>query len=107
MAETLTSYERWQAVAPGWERWQSRMEEFLGPVRDWLVDALAPQAGDIVLDLAAGPGETGFRAASIVGPRGRLISTDFAPRMVEIARRRAAALGLRNVDHRLMDAERI
>jgi SAM-dependent methyltransferase len=107
VSETLRSYDRWQAVAPGWERWQFRMEEFLGPVADWLLAALAPRAGDIVLELAAGPGETGFRAAAMIGPRGRLISTDFAPRMVEVARRRAAALGLRNVEHRLMDATRL
>ena len=107
MPETLTSYERWQAMAPGWERWRSRMEEFLGPVADWLLAALAPKAGDIVLELAAGPGETGFRAAAMIGPRGRLFSTDFAPRMVATARRRAAALGLRNVEHRLMDATRL
>ena len=29
---------------------------------------------------------------------GRLISTDFSPEMVEVARRRGAELGLENVD---------
>jgi ubiquinone/menaquinone biosynthesis C-methylase UbiE len=32
-----------------------------------------------VLELGAGPGDTGFAAAAILGERGRLISTDFSP----------------------------
>jgi SAM-dependent methyltransferase len=36
-----------------------------------------------------------------------LISTEFSPDMVEVARRRGAELGHRNVDHRVIDAERI
>src|SRR5919106_703870 len=36
-----------------------------------------------------------------------LISTDFSPDMVEVARRRGGELGLRNVDYRVMDAERL
>jgi SAM-dependent methyltransferase len=101
------SYEAWQATAPGWERWRADLEEALTPVREWLIGALAPQPGDTVLELAAGAGDTGFAAAALVGDEGRLISTDFAPEMVEVARRRGAELGLRNVDYRVMDAERM
>jgi hypothetical protein len=60
-----------------------------------------------VLELAAGAGDTGFEAAVMVSERGRLISTDFSPEMVQVARRRGDELGLRNVDYRVMDAERI
>jgi SAM-dependent methyltransferase len=42
-----------------------------------------------------------------VGEEGRLISSDFSPEMVEVARRRAAELGLGNVEHRVIDAEEI
>ena len=63
--------------------------------------------GDTVLELAAGAGDTGFEAAALAGERGRLISTDFSPAMVDVARRRGAELGLGNVDYRVMDAERI
>jgi SAM-dependent methyltransferase len=101
------SYETWQVMAPGWERWRAQLEEALAPVRGWLISELAARSGDTVLELAAGTGDTGFAAAAIVGERGRLISTDFSPDMVEVARRRGAELGLQNVDHRVMDAERI
>src|SRR5262249_40100727 len=39
--------------------------------------------------------------------KGRLISTDFSPGMVATAKRRAAELGLKNVEFRVMDAERM
>jgi ubiquinone/menaquinone biosynthesis C-methylase UbiE len=97
-------YEIAEAVAPGWERWRPRIEEFTTPVREWMLAVLAPRAGDSVLELAAGAGDTGFEAAAIAA---RLISTDFSPAMMDIARRRGAELGLGNVDYRLMDAERI
>jgi SAM-dependent methyltransferase len=42
-----------------------------------------------------------------VGERGRIISSDLVPAMVEIARRRGEALGVTNVEHRVMDAERL
>jgi SAM-dependent methyltransferase len=102
-----TSYEAWKAMAPGWERWRAQLEGALAPVRKWLITELAPRPGDTVLELSAGAGDTGFAAAAIVGERGRLISTDFSPDMVEVARRRGAELGLANVDYRVVDAERI
>jgi SAM-dependent methyltransferase len=102
-----TSFAVWETMAPGWERWRAQLEEALTPVRTWLLDALAPRPGDTVLELSAGPGDTGFGAARIVGDGGRLISSDFSPEMLEVARRRGAELGLQNVDYRVIDAERI
>lgn len=102
-----SSYELAEAIAPSWERRRDFIEEVSGPVRAWLVRELAPQPGQTVLELAAGVGDTGFEAAALLGEGGRLISTDFSPRMVDAARRRAAELGLQNVEHRVMDAERI
>ncbi len=102
-----TIYEIAEALAPGWERWRARIEEITAPVREWMIKELAPVPGDTVLELAAGAGDTGFEAAAAAGERGRLISTDFSPAMVEVARRRGAELGLANVDYRVMDAEQI
>jgi SAM-dependent methyltransferase len=102
-----TSLENWEKMAPGWERRRARVESGSAPVAEWLLSELAPQPGDTILELAAGPGDTGFAAAAIIGDEGRLISTDFSPEMVEVGRRRAAELGLTNVEHRRMDAERL
>ena len=64
-----TSYETWEAMAPGWERWRAPLEDALTPVRNWLITHLAPQPGETVLELGAGPGDTGFAAAVLVGER--------------------------------------
>jgi ubiquinone/menaquinone biosynthesis C-methylase UbiE len=101
------SYEISQAIAPGWERWRSHFEAAVVAVRDWMVRELAPHPGATVLELAAGAGDTGFQAAAVAGGGGHLISTDLSPAMLDVGRRRAAELGLENVDFRVMDAERL
>lgn len=101
------SYEAWESMAAGWERARGRIEQSAAPVREWLVRELVAKPGGTVLELAAGPGETGYDAARLLGDNGRLISSDRSPAMVEVARRRAAELGLRNVDHRVLDAENL
>jgi ubiquinone/menaquinone biosynthesis C-methylase UbiE len=102
-----TSHGVWEAMAPGWERWRVQLADALAPVREWLIRELGPEPGETVLELGAGTGETGFAAAAILGDNGRLISTDFSPEMVEVARRRGNELALGNVDYRVVDAERI
>jgi SAM-dependent methyltransferase len=101
------SLKVWEVMAPGWERWRAHLEQATAPVHDWLIRELEPQSGHTVLDLAAGTGDLGFKAARIVGDEGLLISTDFSTDMVDVARRRAAELGVENVEFRVMDAERM
>jgi len=99
--------EQWETVAPGWARRRPYVWEVSRDVGTALVDALAPQEGETVLELAAGPGDTGFLAAARVGAGGRLISTDISRGMVAAARERGAELGLENVDYRVVDAQAI
>jgi SAM-dependent methyltransferase len=97
--------ERWERAATGWSAQRARMQRASAPVSQWLVEAIDPQPGQRVLELAAGPGDTGLLAAELLHPGGTLISTDVAEPMVEAARARAAELGLDNVVFRVMDAE--
>ena len=103
----IQSYEMWETIAPSWERRQAFVEENAGPVRRWMLDELAPRPGDTILELAAGAGQTGFEATRLLGADGRLITTDFAPAMLEAARRRGRELGIENVEYRVIDAERM
>lgn len=102
-----TSFGVCDALASAWERHRGRLFESARQVSEWLVDQVDPQSGETVLELGAGPGETGFLAAERVGPGGRLISTDLGPGMVETARRGAEAGGLTNVECKVMDAQDI
>ncbi|MEI8105012.1 MAG: methyltransferase domain-containing protein [Actinomycetes bacterium] len=101
------SYEQWQELAPRWEKARDLMWDSTYQVSEWLVERLDPQPGQTVLDLAAGTGETGFLAAPLLVPGGLLISADRSPNMLAAGRRGADARGLRNVDFRLLEAERL
>ena len=97
----------WRGVAAGWEDRREWLMRTTAAVNDWLLAKSDPQPGETVLELAAGTGDLGFEAARAIGPDGTLISTDFAPEMVEVARRVGTAAGLTDVDHRVMDAEHL
>lgn len=97
----------WDQMAPGWERHRDLMWRTTKHVAEWLVREVRPEPGDVILDLAGGVGDNGFLAAERVGDSGKVIVTDFAPRMVETARRRAEAIGLTNVETMVLDAERM
>lgn len=99
------SQDSWERLAAAWGRERGYIWETTGLVGQNLVERLDPQPGQTVLELAAGTGDTGFTAAARVGDSGTLISTDFAPAMVEQARRVAGELGLENVEFRVLDAE--
>lgn len=97
----------WDSMAPGWERNRDFMWKTTRHVAEWLVDRANPAEGETVLDLAGGPGDNGFLAAERVGASGKVIETDFAPQMVEAAKRRADDRGLNNVETRVLDAEKM
>jgi ubiquinone/menaquinone biosynthesis C-methylase UbiE len=101
------SYDVWQRMAEGWDRDRRWVWDVSHAVGEWMVEALDPQPGQTILELAAGAGDTGFAAAAIVGNEGRLISTDFAPNMVAAARAESQRLRLSNVEARVLDAERM
>ena len=95
----------WTRAAPGWQRRQAILREVTAPVSHWMVEAIRPQPGHRVLDLAAGIGETGFLAAELIRPGGRLICSDQSQQMLDAARERSEELGLDNVEFRLIEGE--
>jgi len=99
------SLANWGRIASGWEDRREWMMAATGRVNDWLAEKADPQPGQTVLEVAAGPGDLGLQIAERVGRDGRVISTDFAPEMVDVARRQGEARGLTNVEHRVLDAE--
>jgi SAM-dependent methyltransferase len=98
------SLENWGRVAPGWEERREWMLDNTRRVNAALVDKADPQPGQTILEIGAGAGELGFQVAERL-EGGRVISTDFAPEMVDIARRQSEARGLTNVEHRVLNAE--
>jgi ubiquinone/menaquinone biosynthesis C-methylase UbiE len=101
------SLENWGRMASGWEDRREWLMRETAPVNDWIVRKVDAQAGETVLDIAAGTGDLGFMVAERVGAEAKVISTDFAPEMVEVARRNGEGRDLANVEHRVLDAERM
>lgn len=92
--ERAAARERWEAIAPGWESGADAYQRGALPIAHWMVEALAPQPGQTILELAAGRGDVGLLAAELLVPGGRLILTDGAEAMVEVAKRHGETLGL-------------
>jgi ubiquinone/menaquinone biosynthesis C-methylase UbiE len=100
------SRELWEGAAEGWGRQAERQERSTLPVSTWMIDALAPQPGQSIVELAGGPGSLGLLIAELVRPGGHVLLTDGAEAMVQIAQRRAQERGLGDVvQTRAMEAE--
>jgi ubiquinone/menaquinone biosynthesis C-methylase UbiE len=92
----------WDRMAAGWDDRHADFERTTRPVTERMLELLDPQAGETVLDLAAGTGIAGLAAARAAG---EVIVSDFSAAMVGAAERQAAALRLDNVSCRVLDAE--
>jgi ubiquinone/menaquinone biosynthesis C-methylase UbiE len=97
--------ERWGRAAAGWGKRAQRVGEFGMPVSAWMLDHAGLQPGLRVLELAAGPGETGFLAAELIRPGGSLVCSDATDEMLEVARARATELGIGNVEFKRIELE--
>jgi SAM-dependent methyltransferase len=64
-----------------------------------------PRADDRALDLGCGFGDTTRRIAELVGPEGRVVGVDAAPRFIDVARREAAEAGLANAHFLVADVQ--
>jgi SAM-dependent methyltransferase len=95
----------WHQAAEGWRKWWQPIEALLRTAGERLIDLTAIRPGERVLDLATGVGEPALSAARVVGLEGRVVGTDIAPGMLEIARGRAKEAGLDNAEFLEMDAE--
>jgi SAM-dependent methyltransferase len=101
------SLESWGEMASGWEDRREWLMGVTGLVNDWLVRKADPQPGQTYLDVAGGTGDLSFLVAERVGDAGKVIYTDFAPEMVDVARRQGEGRGAGNVEYRVLDAERM
>src|SRR5262245_29381851 len=90
-------------AAEGWQRAATRRAD-LRPITERMLDLARIGPGHRVLDVAAGTGEQTLMAASRVGPRGFILATDIAERMLAYLDEAVRKQGLGNVQTRLMDA---
>ena len=89
--------QSWNKFSAGWKKWDELVMDFLKPMGDEIIRLLNPQKTDVILDVASGTGEPGLTiAAKLSG--GKVILTDLADHMLEIARENATSRGIYNIE---------
>jgi SAM-dependent methyltransferase len=94
----------WAGLSAGWEKWDSVIMDQLGPVGAAMIERLHIAEDHQHLDIAAGTGEPGLSIARR-SPKGRVVLTDLAPEMLDVAARRARAQGIANVETQVCSAD--
>lgn len=87
----------WNKFSPGWKKWDELFMDFLKPMGDEIIHQLNPENDDVVLDIASGTGEPGLSIANLV-KNGKVVITDLAEGMVDIARENALMRGINNIE---------
>jgi ubiquinone/menaquinone biosynthesis C-methylase UbiE len=85
----------WNKFSAGWKKWDDFTMDFLKPMGEEIIQRLNLKETDTVLDVAAGTGEPGLTIAGIIKD-GKVVITDLAEDMLDIARENASKKGITN-----------
>jgi len=100
--------ENWDSVAEGWKQWWETFERGAQTLSNRLIELAKIRSGQQVLDIATGIGEPAVSVAKIVSTNGHVLATDISPQMLDIAKQRAASLGLQEIiEFKESDAEKL
>lgn len=75
------------------------------PLTQALIEHAGIHEGQLVLDVAGGPGEPSITIAEMIGPTGSVTCTDAVPEMVEAARSEADRRGVKNIQFQVCAAD--
>ena len=93
----------WNRFAAGWKKWDPVTMEFLLPMKEAIINYLQLKDGQRVLDIAAGTGEPALSIAASI-KNGVVTITDISEEMLEIAREKAIAKKITNIETKVCDA---
>src|SRR5437870_6417393 len=94
-----------ETAGPKWVAFQRLLDAPLGPLGRRPMDRALIVAGERVLDVGCGCGDTTLELARRVGPAGQVLGIDVSSSMVARAAEAARAAGLRNVGFENADAQ--
>jgi SAM-dependent methyltransferase len=98
--------EYWNAAAGAtWARYHDQLDRQIAPLGLEALRALAPTAGERVLDIGCGCGHTTLEIAARVRPGGVVAGIDISAPMLEIARRMVAPSGAGRMEFLQADAQ--
>jgi SAM-dependent methyltransferase len=105
-AENEEAIEAWSGVLfDRFVKYRHLVADGLGPHGEEALRYAPPHAGERVLDIGCGFGDTTQRLAQLVGPRGTAFGVDVAPRFIETASQEAERAGVANVRFLVADVQ--
>ena len=103
MSEQRPNHEQerhWNEEAgPRWVEHREELDRQLAPFSERLIERLAPQPGERIVDVGCGCGTTSLEVASRVGAAGEVLGVDVSKPMLDVARERGAALPQLRFEH--------
>jgi SAM-dependent methyltransferase len=109
MSNTQANQEQriyWNDQAgPRWVKLQQRLDAQIQPLGMAAIQRAEITAGEHVLDIGCGCGQTGLELAKHVGSQGSVLGIDLSLPMLERARERQRELGLTNIEFLQADAQ--
>jgi SAM-dependent methyltransferase len=102
----VAQIEDWDG--PLGQRWVAdaeRLDRMSRGFGEQIVERLAPQRGERILDIGCGSGALALTIGAITGPDGSVTGLDISGPMLELARRRAGRTGVANVRFEQGDAQ--
>ncbi len=96
--------ETWAGLSTGWEKWDMVIMDQLRPIGAAMIERLAIADDHHHLDIASGTGEPGLTIATLM-PTGRVVLTDLAAEMLDVAARRAVTQGITNIATKACSAD--
>ena len=81
---------RVEQAGEAWVRMQDRTETLIDPLGRIAIDRLGVVAGERILDVGCGCGQTLLQLADLTGPSGHVLGVDISPPMLGRARERVA-----------------
>jgi len=94
-----------EVLAPKFIRFKHVLVDGLTHHSEAIFPTLPVKAGDTVLDVGCGFGDTAIKLAGIVGPTGKVVGIDCCDAFLDCAREDATARGISNVSFERGDAE--
>ncbi len=87
----------WNKFSPGWKKWSGALNDHMQSATEGIIHLLKHAGAQQILDIASGTGEPGFSIAALI-PGGKVMLTDLADEMLNIARENALEKGITNVE---------
>lgn len=79
-------------AAQAWAEVREPLDRQLSPLGLRAIDVLRPEAGDVIVDLGCGAGQTLLQLAERVGTAGRVVGVDISPLLLDVARERTQGI---------------